>query len=176
MAKFDFYGPFSGVKDGISLLTMLSDNEKLATVLEIANKLEGERNRLNKAIETYGKISQIEAILENANAKDRIAKKNLQESDKKINQDSAKFNQECKKIKDKLVYDKGQLTKRENEVKKQEADLKNHIQQQEEKFYETQRKLEQKERELHSQMSETTELKKRWEKAIADLKKQAAAV
>ena len=60
--KHDPYGPFSGIKDALALLTMLSDAKKRKECLDIISGLEEERLKINKSIEVYASLGEIDAL------------------------------------------------------------------------------------------------------------------
>lgn len=73
MAKYNIYGPFAGVKDGLTLLTLLQDKKKLKEIMGVIKALEDERQALNEAIEVYGKAKKMDGLLMSAEMKDREA-------------------------------------------------------------------------------------------------------
>ena len=80
MAKHELYAPFAGVKDGLTLLTLLMDKKKLVEMLGVLKGLEGTRNQVNEAIETYGKAKKMAELLRQAEAKNMEADKTLRDA------------------------------------------------------------------------------------------------
>lgn len=73
MAKYNIYGPFAGVKDGLTLLTLMDDKKKLKEMKGVLKALEDERQALNEAIEVYGKAKKMDGLLSMAETKNREA-------------------------------------------------------------------------------------------------------
>lgn len=53
MAKINPYGPFSGVREAISLLSLLDDKEKRAEIRKVISEWEDERVKFNETAEEY---------------------------------------------------------------------------------------------------------------------------
>lgn len=66
MGKINIYAPFPGVKDGLTLCTLLMDGKKLKEVMSVIKILDGRITEINEAIEVYGKASQMDVLLHKA--------------------------------------------------------------------------------------------------------------
>ncbi len=62
MAKFNLYGPFGGVRDAITLLSLMEDKKKRKEFLGVVTALEEERQALNETIEVYGKAKKMDGL------------------------------------------------------------------------------------------------------------------
>ena len=80
--KVNLYAPFAGVKDGLTLLTLLSDKKKLKEVLATVKILDERIIEINQAIEVYGKASKMDSLLRDAAQKDVDAQYELDEAKK----------------------------------------------------------------------------------------------
>ena len=75
MAKFDPYGPFSGVKDALALLKLMDDPKGRKDIIRVIDGFEQARLKLNETIETYGKLSEIDSLRsQEKNARDEASK------------------------------------------------------------------------------------------------------
>jgi hypothetical protein len=73
MTKVNLYAPFAGVKDGLTLCTLLRDAKKLEEVMGVIEILDGRIREINEAIEILGKASKMDALLREAKQKDQDA-------------------------------------------------------------------------------------------------------
>lgn len=62
MAKIDLYGAFPQVDNAIELLLLMADPKGRDKILKTLKGLEAERDKLNEAIETYGKAREIDSL------------------------------------------------------------------------------------------------------------------
>ena len=73
MTKINLYAPFAGVKDGLTLCTLLRDPKKLEEVMGVIEILDGRIREVNEAIEILGKASRMDALLREATQKNQDA-------------------------------------------------------------------------------------------------------
>jgi hypothetical protein len=73
MGKINLYAPFAGVKDGLTLCTLLSDKKRLKEVMGVVEILDGRITEINEAIEILGKASEMDVLLRKAKQKDQEA-------------------------------------------------------------------------------------------------------
>ena len=116
MGKINLLAPFPGVKDAITILTLLEDKKKLKEVLGVIKTLEDERQALNESIEVYGKASKMDVLLRNAGQKDQEAAAALSEA----KEGAEKIQKDAKTWADDLC---SKLVDREDAVKTGEKSL-----------------------------------------------------
>jgi hypothetical protein len=80
MGKINLYASFPGVKDGLTLCTLLLDKMKLEDVLGVIKALDERTTGINEAIEVLGEASQMDVLLRNAEQKNQEALFELNEA------------------------------------------------------------------------------------------------
>lgn len=175
MAKFNLYGPFAGVKDGLTLLTLLSDKKKLKEILGVLAALEDERQALNEAIEVYGKAKKMDGLLMAAETKDREAASALAAA----KENAGKLQKDAKTWADDL---RSKLVTREKMLEasaKILADGKNRLKADTDawqiKMVERETKIARQEKTTAARLDEARKLKKRYETALGSMKAGVAA-
>ncbi len=175
MGKISLHAPFAGVKDGLTLLTLLQDKKKLKEVLGVIQALEDERQALNEAIEVYGKASQMDVLLRKAAQKDQEAAAALREANENAGQIQKDAKSWADDLRVKLVEREGVVTAGE---KKLAEDISRHIgieNTRQVDLAEREAKVAEREKTTFRLLDEAQKLKKRYETALASMKAGAAA-
>lgn len=73
MTKINLYAAFPGVKDGLTLCTLLQNKKKLKEVMGVIQILDDRTRKINESIEVLGKASKMDALLREANQKNQDA-------------------------------------------------------------------------------------------------------
>ncbi len=175
MAKYNLYAPFAGVKDGLTLLTLLQDKKKLKEIMGVIVALEDERQGLNEAIEVYGKAKKMDGLLSAAETKDREADAALsaaKESAGQIQKDAKTW---ANDLRSKIVEREEVVTAGEKKLAENEAHHKADVDRWEDKMKKRETEVFKQQRELGGQIAEAKEIKERHTVALASMKAGVAA-
>ena len=175
MAKYELYAPFSGVKDGLTLLTLLQDKKKLAEVMGVLEALEGERTKLNEAIEVYGKAKKMDGLLHKAQENAALSEKALSEATANSETVRAEAKHWADELNRKSKTREADVKQREDAVEEGERLLENEKARftQESKIAEA--KIAKDEQTATKRLEEATALRDRYQKILDDMKAGAAA-
>ena len=175
MSNVNLYAPFAGVKDGLTLLTMLQDKKKLAETLGIVKILDDRIAEINQAIEVYGKTSEIDKLLRKAAENNAEAEKTLTEAtvNSETVRDEAKHWADALNKKSKTR--KADVKQREDAADEDKRLLENEKARftQESKIAEA--RIAKDEQAATSRLEEATALRARYQKILDDMKAGAAA-
>ena len=175
MGKISLHAPFNGVKDGLTLCTLLLDEEKLKEVMGVIKALEDERVALNEAIEVYGKASKMDVLLRNARQKDQEAAAALNEAREKAEQIQTDAQSGAEKLCVKIVEREEAVTAREKILDVNENRLKANVDTWQIEVTERETKISGQEKTTAVRLDEARKLKKRYQAALASMKAGVAA-
>lgn len=175
MGKISLHAPFNGVKDGLTLCTLLLDKKKLKEVMGVIKALEDERVALNEAIEVYGKASQMDVLLRNAGQKDRDAATALNEAKEKAGQIQTDARSWAEKLRVKIVEREDAVTVQEKTLVEGEIRFKADVDAWQIKMVEHETKISGQEKTIAVRLDEARKLKKRLDTALKSMKADVAA-
>lgn len=175
MAKYNLYGPFAGVRDVFTLLTLMDDKKKRKEFLNVAKTLEEERGAINEAIEVYGKASKIEGLVMSAEAKDREAEAALAMAKESAGQIQTDAKTWAGDLRSKIVEREEAVTAGEKKLAENEAHHKADVDRWEDKMKKRETEVFEQQRVLGSQIAEAKKIKERHTIALASMKAGVAA-
>ena len=175
MGKVSLHAPFAGVKDGLTLLTLLQDKKKLKEVLGVVKALEDERQALNEAIETYGKASQMDVLLRNAGQKDQEAATALNEAKEKAGQIQKDAKTWADDLRSKLVEREKAVTVSEEALAKDRSLFSADTDTWQGALAKSKAEIAEREKKTGRLLDEAQKLKNRYETALASMKADVAA-
>lgn len=175
MGKISLHAPFNGVKDGLTLCTLLLDEKKLKEVMGVIKALEDERVALNEAIEVYGKASQMDVLLRKAAQKDQEALVALNVAKEDAEQTQTDARSAAEKLRVKIVEREDAVTVREKILDEGENRLKADVEAWQIKVVERETKISGQEKTTAVRLDEARKLKKRYETVLASMKAGVAA-
>ena len=175
MAKYNIYGPFAGVKDGLTLLTLLQDKKKLKEILAVITALEDERQGLNEAIEVYGKAKKMDGLLSAAETKNREAENRLADAKNAAGTIQIDAKSWAESLRAKIVEREEAVTAGEKKLAENEAHHKADVDRWEDKMKKRETAVFEQQRVLGGQIAEAKEIKERHAVALASMKAGVAA-
>ncbi len=171
----NLYAAFPGVKDGLTLLTLLQDKKKLEAVLGVVKDLDDRITEINTAIEVYAKTDKIEILLRDTGLKNRDAAAALNEAV----QESTKTKEDAKAWaaahREKVIQLQTAVTERESELSKAKAEFQVKAEAGETEFKAREAAIAKNEQKAEGQLAQGTKLKERYEHALDALKTATAA-
>ena len=175
MGKINLHAPFAGVKDALTLLTLLQDKKKLKEILGVVKALEDERQALNEAIEVYGKASKMDVLLRNVQQKDQEAAVALREAKENAGQTQKDAKTWADDLRGKLVEREKVVTVLENTVVKDRSLFNTDRDTWQAALAEAKAEIAKREQTTARLLDEAKALKNRYETALASMKAGAAA-
>lgn len=175
MAKYNIYGPFAGVKDGLTLLTLLSDKKKLQEVLGVVKALEDEREALNEAIEVYGKAKKMDGLLSSAETKEALAEAELKKAMVNAEEIRSKARNWADGLGKKTQERATAVTHREDRVSVAESELARERARNDQENTKREATITENERIASGLLAQGNDLKKRYHEALQRMKENAEA-
>jgi hypothetical protein len=173
--KINLYAPFPGVKDGLTLCTLLLDKKKLKEVLGVVKILDARITEVNEAIEVLGKANQMDRLLREAKQQDEEALFALGEAKKNAGEIQKDARSWAEDLRLKIVEREAKAAAREKILAEGEARLKADV----ERWKKDADKFEvaavEREKTTVRLLEEAQGLKKRYEAALASMKAGVAA-
>ncbi len=173
--KINLYAPFAGVKDGLTLCTMLRDPEKLEEVLGTIKVLDERIDEINEAIETYGKASEMDTLL-------RVAGQDRREAAETLAAARVQAAEIVTEAEDGIFSDRKEVSAKAAALKQgqhalanAEAGFKAESEQQQADMTEREAAAAKREDKATADLAEAKETKARYERLIADIQKRAKA-
>ncbi len=175
MSKVSLYAPFAGVKDGLSLLTLLQDKKELEKVLEVVKTLDEKITEVNEAIEVYGKASKIDDLVRRTQQKEREAGAALNEAVQEATKTKADAKSWADQQRQKAVQREIAATERENELSKSQAAFNSVAESKRDELAAREKKIVENEQRAEALKGQYEKLKLRYENALEALKTGVAA-
>ena len=175
MTKVNLYAPFAGVKDGLTLCTLLRDKKKLKEVLGVVEILDVRIAEINQAIETLGKASKMDALLREASQKNQDAAFVLNEAKESAGQIQQDAKTWADDLRSKLVKREKTVTAGEKALADGEARLKAGMDAWQADSAKSNVAIAKHEQTTARLLEQAKALKKRYETALASMKADVAA-
>ena len=175
MTRVNLYAPFAGVKDGLTLCTLLLDKKKLEAVLGVVKELDDKITEINAAIEVYGKASKIDVLVRNAAQKDQEAGAALNEAVQQATNTKEEAKAWATIQREKVAQHETAVTKRESELSAAKAEFKTQSDAQQADLKARDAKVVENERKAEGLVAQHQKLKDRYEHALEALKVGVAA-
>lgn len=175
MSKINIYAPFPGVKDGLTLCTLLTDEKKLKEVMGVIEILDGRITEINEAIEVLGKASKMDSLLREANQKHQDAEFALNEAKEGAGQIQKDAKSWADDLRIRLVEREEIVAAGEKKLAEDAAQFNADIEARRTKMKEREAEVFEQQRVLGGQIEEAKKLKARHETALASMKAGVAA-
>ena len=173
--KINLYAPFAGVKDGLTLCTLLLDEKKLKEVTAVIQELDARIAEINEAIETYGKASEMDTLLRVAGQKNQEAKQTLAAARSQAEETLAQAQATIDSKRKALDGQAAAVVAREEHMTEAEAAFKTEAERQQADMTDREAKAAKREDKATADLAEAKETKARYERLIADIQKRAKA-
>ncbi len=175
MTKINLYAPFAGVKDGLTLCTLLRDPKKLEEVMGVIEILDGRIREVNEAIEILGKASRMDALLREATQKNQDAAFELNEAKDSAGQIQKDVKSWADDLRKKIVAREDAVTIVEKSLVEDKSRFNADMEARQAKMKEREEEVFEQQRILSGQVEEAKKLKARQAIALASMKAGVAA-
>ncbi len=175
MSKVNLYASFPGVKDGLTLCTLLMDKKKLKEVMGIIEILDARIMEINEAIEVYGKASQMDVLLRNAEQKHQEALFELNEAKESAGQIQKDAKSWADDLREKIVEREDAVAIVEKTLAEDKSRFNADMEARQIKMKDREAEVFEQQRVLDGQVEEAKKLKARQAAALASMKAGVAA-